>query len=406
MKFIFKVRRILLLATLSVPLIATVDIDDLRQIDGFFCLNNDEPYNGEVIHQEKGMTRFKGQMVDGLMYGEWRYYHPNRSLYAKGHFVDGDGLNTSYISGVPRNGRDGTWIFYYPTGIKSSEYTYRNRVKAGLQREWFENGQIQREENIDTGEQTIWYENGRKKYQGFPDQNRYTEFYQNGQPKKMADPDAGIMKEWYFSGKLKMEGAIDGNQRHGQWILYNEKGQILEKVIYDQGNRTGTIQPSGKTTEADSSVMETVISYYDNRLTKEKGYLSGGQKAGIWIFYHWNGKKKSEGAFRAGLMEGEWQFWNEEGQLITREYYLAGQRHGHQFVWENSGRLKSKGQFKYGQRDGLWIFYLSNGDKQTGFYKEGEKDGRWSYYYADGTEMAISFDKGKSVGDYRERVVE
>ena len=51
----------------------------------------------------------------------------------------------------------------------------------------------------------------------------------------------------------------------------------------------------------------------------------------------------------------------------------------------DDGTLKLQGHVKDGKKTGTWVFYFSNGKKQSsGNYVDGKKHGLWTFFYEDG----------------------
>jgi hypothetical protein len=87
--------------------------------------------------------------------------------------------------------RQGRWEFFYPSGQKQVEATYRDGKREGLQTLWTDYGQKRRETTYRDGKreglQTEWYDNGKKKeeatYRDGKNEGLYTWWYPNGQKK-------------------------------------------------------------------------------------------------------------------------------------------------------------------------------------------------------------------------------
>ena len=72
------------------------------------------------------------------------YVDENGKIKGQGKYVDGDGGNKG-VSGVPKNGREGQWMFYHENGQLKQEGEYENGEMHGEYKWYFENGQLDQE---------------------------------------------------------------------------------------------------------------------------------------------------------------------------------------------------------------------------------------------------------------------
>ena len=97
-----------------------------------------------------------GDYIDKLQQGLWTYYYPNGKVRAKGSYIDGNGeiqktirrngytneilddndpgegyVITKRGNPIPKDGRDGEWMFYYEDGIIEEISNYSNGVLDG-----------------------------------------------------------------------------------------------------------------------------------------------------------------------------------------------------------------------------------------------------------------------------------
>jgi uncharacterized protein len=385
---------------------AETHFDQLEYTNGFYCLKgSDLPFSGNVVVMNGNLLRGKGRIEEGLFQGVWKYYHPDGSIYATGLYLDGDGLSESYVSGIPRNGREGVWTFYYPNGNKSTEYTYVNRIQSGVQKEWYENGQIRRRENLDTGDLTLWFANGQKRYEGNEKTKDFKEWYQNGKLRKERNSKDGLTREYYSNGQKKNEGQLIDEKRHGPWFFWDQSGTLTEKLVYEQGVRVGQLTPTMSETSGDIEDIFEVVRYHNNKKIRERGYqTTAGLQHGLWHTYYENGNKQSEGVYDNGQMSGEWKFWYENSQIRIHQFFWEGKPHGTYRRYDASGVLLEMGLYSHGKKEGLWTYYLPKGESQSGHYRDDKKNGRWTYSYTDGVELSIWFNHGEATGEWSEKV--
>ena len=122
-----------------------------------------------IEYYENGKIKRQGVFNANLYNGSWVYYYENGNILGEGKFIDGNGQDVSETSGIPKNGRDGLWVFKYETGQKKEESTFKTGKLEGLFKSFFENGNLESQVN-----------------------------YTN-------DNLTGIYREYYNSGKLKQE---------------------------------------------------------------------------------------------------------------------------------------------------------------------------------------------------------
>jgi len=63
---------------------------------------------------------------------------------------------------------DGIVTYWYETGEKEYEGTYKDGKREGTWTEWYENGNKMEEINYTDDKSIGWYENGNKKFEGTP----------------------------------------------------------------------------------------------------------------------------------------------------------------------------------------------------------------------------------------------
>jgi antitoxin component YwqK of YwqJK toxin-antitoxin module len=149
-------------------------------------------------------------------------------LYAKG----GD---------TPFNGK---LIEDYGQNKRKLEIRIRNGKADGLSCGWFEDGQLETEENfvagVSHGIRTRWFPNGTKKSEATivdgQVNGRYVEWYDNGKKAAeavMVDGKAhGLAESWYPSGKIKSRIQLEnGTPTNQQFFEENESNAQLDKHL-------------------------------------------------------------------------------------------------------------------------------------------------------------------------------
>ncbi|MCK5520847.1 MAG: hypothetical protein KAI81_07025 [Candidatus Marinimicrobia bacterium] len=383
-----------LIFLLSLPVWSQVRYPGLINRNNIYVKRaNGQAYSGEMIDNfSNGKVKVKGQLDKGLMEGEWLYYHENGSIWGQGNFVGGNGKNPSPISGIPKDGRNGIWKFYYESGKISSEYHYERGRQNGAQKEWFANEVMKSTHDLDTEREQTWFSNGQRRYDNDPRNDLYREWFRNGQEKIVRHNSEGIVREWYQNGDLRKKGLIRDNLKEGEWIYYRP-GKILDKkIFYEQGEKTAELK-----VDKNESSLSQWKKYYPNGRVKEAGQIITLKKQGIWTVYYLNGRVKEKGNYLDNRRDGLWQTYNEKNILIREEYYMVGKYHGKYIIYFNNGDEKITGNYNNGQKSDKWTYNFENGDSKAGHYHNDMKIGPWNFYSADGSTMTIVFMDDKPI---------
>ncbi|MFZ1693790.1 MAG: hypothetical protein WAT74_11375 [Flavobacteriales bacterium] len=184
-----------------------------------------------VEYFSSGEKRAEGSYSDGKKEGEWSFYHRSGKVEQRG----------KYAAGLPQ----GQWTWYYESGKMHRQESYRRGKEDGSSVEYAEDGQvITQGEYIDGRREGKWfYEVGDHKEEGtyrdglkdglwnytYGDGKRYfTGAFQNGEPD-------GKHKWFWPNGRLRMEGKYSGGLAQGEFVHYDEAGNVITVVRYRDG---------------------------------------------------------------------------------------------------------------------------------------------------------------------------
>ena len=204
---------------------------------------------------------------------------------------------------------------------------------------------------------------------------------------------------WFteFSKIKSTKGGAGGNLLHGNYKLYDEKGNLRQEKNYYLGLK------DGKDNNWDSLGNITSIFKY---------------KKGDCVYMKFKEGKYWVELFGVWLLEGSIKkCYTEYNTLISEETYLKDNKEHVKTFYEFSGKLNEDYYLRHGEghRVGKYICYYENGKIQTeGQFYDGEwtdiKDGTWKFYKLNGTLKATElykteikkFDNGelKSAGGY------
>lgn len=247
-----------------------------------------------------------------------------------------------------------------------------------------------------------------------------------------------VVRERFPSGAVKIERHLtqdaDGNfLNHGAWTQWDEKGRLVARGEYRQGERHGKwfrrydakqaslfSEPANRGfelpygTEAefvDGKIHGTWV-VFDARKRKICAWeFDAGQRQGRSVWYSPNGQIRQEVLFKNGQMDGDLRQLNADGKLVAVQTYIEGRRLATETKYHAPGKKKSEGPILYAatytdvmydwwtgsgevvppskeqtnQRHGLWTWWYSNGKKQLeGRYENDLSVGDFRWWYANG----------------------
>lgn len=130
-----------------------VSLDQLkdRGINGYYVLETDDPYNGEVIdYYENNQIKYRVQIEFGFKEGLWISWYQNGQKKNEGNYSNG--------------AKDGLWNHWHKNGNKSNERNWNKGKPHGSVIEWYGNGQKSLEQNFKNGKYDgfiiRWHQNG------------------------------------------------------------------------------------------------------------------------------------------------------------------------------------------------------------------------------------------------------
>jgi antitoxin component YwqK of YwqJK toxin-antitoxin module len=426
----------------------------LLTIVAFCCVQH------SVLGQTDSLTRFfypdgtvssEGSMVDGKPDGFWRTYHPNGLLKSEGNRA--------------QQQLDSLWKFYTEEGIITQEITYRADKKNGLKRTYDEQGKLSRSEFYDNdvlADKVEYFHPsgklkevvpidtlGRGKEHGigyeFDEEdgrilsvvsyaNGYVSSRERINRKDKFNQMQGMWKTFYPSMKVQTEGKYKNDKKHGYWKEFDENGNLMETLKYDEGiliadpeelakldikkkfypnaqvksegsynkgveegvHRFYTLEgkvESAKIYRKGRVIGEGIVDaegrrqgdwkeFYETGQLRSKGRYKDNKRTGPWIFYYEDGKVEQEGTYRDGKPDGNWKWTHRNGQTWREEVFFEGMEEGLAVEYSDSGTVVAKGEYLSGEREGKWIIDVGE-HREEGEYRVGERTGVWKYYYRD-----------------------
>lgn len=233
----------------------------------------------------------EGTFTNGKFTGEWIFRYLSGIILAKGKYYNGDGSEIG-DSGVPKNGREGLWLFYYDNGKLKEESNYVHGKLEGTLKVYYDNGNLSEESHYVNGESEgtfkLYYNNGKLKQDSQ---------VRNGKLE-------GTAKVYYDSGKLKKDSQFRNGRLEGVSKLYYENGKLNEEVHYVNDKRDGTVKI-----------------YYENGKLKSVCQRKNDKLVGKVTTYYENGKIEAIGHADPEDPEGDRYFieksYSPDGTLLT-----------------------------------------------------------------------------------------
>ncbi|MEO1258377.1 MAG: toxin-antitoxin system YwqK family antitoxin [Bacteroidota bacterium] len=144
--------------------------------------------------------------------------------------------------------KHGAYTSYHQNGQIFEERNYQNDQLAGVSKVYFENGKLDYvETHVDGSYEGLYqkyHESGQLANEGQYVNNEmsgiWKRWYENGTLREEVEfsenEENGPFKEYHENGKLKTEGVfLDGDNEQGELLIYDDAGQLIEKMICEYG---------------------------------------------------------------------------------------------------------------------------------------------------------------------------
>lgn len=181
---------------------------------------------------EEGELRSEGVYNKGKRVGKWRFYHQNGSVEQEGSYNN---------EGNP----EGPWKWYFADAKVLREESFRNGLRDGFYSEYDTTGRlIVQGEYIDGLEEGLWkYEYGDYKeegtYRGGKRNGEWKSYYDSGQLSfegSYIDDNPNGRHIWYWpDGKKRDQGEFIMGLKTGDWIQYDQDGNVFLVIAYQNG---------------------------------------------------------------------------------------------------------------------------------------------------------------------------
>lgn len=423
------------------------------------------------LKYESGVVSSEGTMLNGKPEGYWKTYYESGILKSEGNRIN--------------HQLDSVWKFYSPDGIISQLIIYKDGKKTGVRKSFFEDGTLRKEEVYDNeilvDEIKKYYPSGKLRemvpldtlrkgklegtgYEYAEDDGRITAVisYKNGyisgreriNRKDKFNQKQGLWRYFYLTLVTKEEGRYKSDKKDGYWKTYDEQGNLLETLKYENGilipepeelakldikreyhpnaqvKSVGSYNKGvkegvhrefsmeGEVTAAKiyskgKVVGEGIVDaegrrqgpwkeFYETGELRSEGKYKNGNRDGEWIFYYKDGKEEQRGSYFKGKPDGDWKWTYNNGQTWREEVFYDGLEEGLAIEYNDTGKVVSQGKYMSGEREGEWIIDLGD-HREEGEYIAGQKNGFWKYYFPSGKiKYEGKFEQGRENGKHTE----
>ena len=235
-------------------------------------------------------------------------------------------------------------------------------------------------------------------------------------------------KTYHLNGKLSATGQYIRQKKEGEWIFYDDQGNIRSKsnFVNDlQHGVTNTFYESGREFKREEFVNGELngpfVEWYQDGQIRAKGTYKNGQLNGSVQQFYEDGVKSLDGNYVDGLMNGIWMLFLSDGRIeITAKYdmgtKLGEKRENGTFKDEYDSGIpkccydyvngKKDGPFQEWHEVGEWVRRPKEGNdpkgdyhmveelaktqlSYEGYYKDGMLDGEIIYYDINGKIIKI-----------------
>ena len=189
-----------------------------------------------IEYYNNGKKKSEGSYNNGKREGQWKFYDNDGNIEQEGSYDD-------------KGKYSGDWVQYYPTGDILKEETFSDGYEEGMYIEYSEDGSIIVQGNYING-----MKNGKWTYtvNGVIESGEYIDDKKNGEWTIKYD-DGTLIEDgtfindnpngqykWYYTtginaGKIYIIGNYHDGLRDGEWLYFDEEGNIDLTIRYNDG---------------------------------------------------------------------------------------------------------------------------------------------------------------------------
>lgn len=350
----------------------------------------------KIFYYPSGVKSSEGRIVDGKPEGWWKSYNEKGVLISEGN-------RKNFLL-------DSLWTFYNDDSSLKMKCFYLQGRKNGEQTVFENGGRTVTTWNNDTIV-------GLVKTFNKDNQLVKTVPYVNGLPdglaKEFNDTGLVVAVTKYYRGIRSRREAVNRTDkfglRQGSWKYFWNNGNLKLEAQYLNDKKHGFF----KHYDENGDFLYVEKYEYDNLVqdAKETKQLERRQT------YHSNGQVALSATYFNGRPEGIRRDFDSTGKIVNGYLYddgwlryegitdLNGLRQGLWKEYYPTGELRSKGKYKNSRQIGEWNFYFQDKTVEiTGSYdSKGRKSGDWIWFYPSGDTMVSAYyEEGELEGRYVE----
>lgn len=298
--------------------IIEVDVKELFYENGDLIPKDDfkHPKNGAFrAYTERGCLYLEINYKDGMKNGETKCYFENSEIVHWSNSYTDDEL-------------DGVCKKYYKNGDIDETTTFVKGKKEGISKSYFKSGKLYSEET-------------------------YANNMQNGKA-----------ATYYPSGQIEQSAFFVDDMQTGEYFKYFDNGEIKTKSIWKNDLKISSISyyKNGEVESIREKDAEFEYWYYESGKLECKIAIKDYKRDGEITNYYENGKIESEGNYRNGNLEGKYTTYFKNGKIKRVSYYKKGELDGERIVYWSNGKIKRATEFKNGKLHGKFTCYYKSGN--------------------------------------------
>lgn len=317
------------------------------------------------------------------------------------------------------NRKQGVWLKYYPNDTLKSKLSFVNGRPNGPYTLYYDNGSVQEQgnwmRNRNIGIYKCYYPNGNLRL--------HSQFNDKGKRE-------GLQRSYYENGQLLREMWSKDGKAHGPDTRYRADGSIERRTVYFENSPCSQNTDQANISDKGSVQFEYCCfssTYFDQTVNRDtiNQFDSEGLRTGYWeISSDINPtlpdssppKLSESGLYRKDLRQGKWNYFNSNCFVDSVITYVDGKRSGRYWIYRAKGShtayLKESGVYNnneavvelktYNEKNQLLRHLTFNSDGSLGgaqrfSYSNGKLAPAW--LFSDSTNAAVKTYWHK--GEYR-----
>jgi antitoxin component YwqK of YwqJK toxin-antitoxin module/Tfp pilus assembly protein PilF len=378
-----------------------------------------------LIYLRDGNPFMIGKVVDGKNQGKFKIVNTHGQMVSELNYVD--------------NELDGLQRYFYETGQVSEETYYSKGVKNGETKEYLKNGNLQSVGNYKDGKLNgtflTYYVNGGKQCElNFIDDVRDGKvicYYVNGKKKNELNYTQGKLngklENYNEVGDLTASYNYVNDELEGDGITYFDGKIIKSKTAY----KAGKVVDSYKEYSENQTLTKEIL-YENGKIKKENEYYENGtlstetmyddkELLEAFVYYDHNGQKYYEEKYKAGeikmglqyepnnpkpvevpLSSKPYKIKTLNGITLTEGYFEKGKLAKEWKYFYRNGNLRVKQNFSNDRLNGLRTDFNRNGEV-TGVYNnsDGKMSGMFEGFLNGKLQRRMFYNEGDRIGPYQ-----